>query len=70
MGMFLSMNGWSDNVPKLLKQEPEKKIILTDGYDLRLPLDTDVSFRELLDKKIETLRIYAEPFFSARNLLR
>jgi hypothetical protein len=70
MGMFLSITGWSDHVPTLLKQEQEKKIILIDGYDLRLTLDTDFSFCQLLDKKIEALRVYAEPFFSAVNLQR
>ncbi len=70
MGVFLSITGWSDHVPEFVKQEREKKIILTDGYDLRLPLDTDFNFRQLLDKKIEALRLYAEPFFSAANLQR
>ena len=31
MGMFLSINGWSENVPHLLKQNPEKCIFLVDG---------------------------------------
>jgi hypothetical protein len=70
MGIFLSINGWSDHVPELLKQNREKSIILADGYDLRLPLVTDMSFREILERKIEALRLYAEPFLSAANLRR
>ena len=35
MGVFLSVNGWSENVPQLLKQNSEKSILLMDGYDLR-----------------------------------
>jgi hypothetical protein len=35
MGLFLGINGWPDNVPKLLKQNPEKSIVLMDGNDLR-----------------------------------
>ena len=31
MGVFLSINGWSDNVPPLLKQNPDKSILLMEG---------------------------------------
>jgi hypothetical protein len=68
-GMFLSINGWSANVPGLLKQNAEKNIILVDGYDLRLPLEADLSFRAILERKVESLNLYAEPFFSARHLM-
>ena len=69
-GMFLSINGWSDHVPELLKQNAEKNIILADGYDLRLPLEVNLSFRDILGKKVEALNLYAEPFLSAAQLLR
>ncbi len=69
-GMFLSINGWSDHVPGLLKQNAEKDIILVDGYDLRLPLEVDLSFRDIFSKKIEALNLYAEPFLSAAQLIR
>lgn len=39
MGLFLSVNGWSENVPRLLKQNSDKSIILMEGYDLRTVLD-------------------------------
>jgi hypothetical protein len=68
-GIFLSINGWSEHVPGLLKQNAEKNIILVDGYDLRLPLIGDLSFREILEKKIEALSLYAEPFLSATKLI-
>lgn len=35
MGLFLSIEGWSKELPQILKQNPEKCIILMDGYDLR-----------------------------------
>ena len=69
-GLFLSINGWSDHVPGLLKQNAEKSIILADGYDLRSPLEADLSFRFLLEKKLEALSLYAEPFLSAAQLMR
>lgn len=68
MGMFLSINGWSNHVPDLLKQNREKSIMLADGYDLHLPLVADISLRTILDRKLEALRTTSEPFFSARNL--
>lgn len=69
-GMFLSINGWSDHVPGLLKQNAENNFILADGYDLRLPLEADLSFRHILEKKIEALTLCAEPFLSAAQLAR
>ena len=33
-GLFLSINGWSENVPKLLKQNQRKAIILMNGNDI------------------------------------
>ena len=38
MGLFLSIEGWSENVPSLLKQNPDKCMVLMDGYDLRCAL--------------------------------
>lgn len=38
MGLFISINGWSENVVPLLKQNPEKCVLLMDGYDLRCVL--------------------------------
>lgn len=57
MGMFLSISGWSEHVPTLLKQNAEKNIILADGYDLRFALESTVSFRTILEKKIEALNL-------------
>ena len=48
MGIFLSINGWSSNVPKLLKQNPDKSIILVDGYDLRCVLSGQIDLRDFM----------------------
>lgn len=64
MGLFLSINGWSSHVPELLKQNPDKSIILMDGYDLRCVLHQDVDFRALLLAKISSLSLRGEPFLS------
>jgi hypothetical protein len=70
MGIFLSIEGWSENVPPLLKQNPEKCIILMDGYDLRCVLCEAIELEKLLQEKIAKLNLESEPFYSAVNLLR
>lgn len=70
MGFFLSIEGWSENVIPLLKQNPDKCIILMDGYDLRCILSEAIEFEHLLNKKIEYLNENSEPFLSATQLLK
>ena len=65
MGVFLSINGWSSNVPRLLKQNQDKGIFLIDGYDLRCVLAREIELAELLNRKLAHLNIDAEPFLSA-----
>jgi len=64
MGVFLSINGWSDNVVPLLKQNPDKGIILMDGYDLRTVLAGQVDLRDFLLTKVAKLNLKAEPYYS------
>ena len=33
MGLFLSVTGWSTKVVSLLKQKPDKVIIMMEGYE-------------------------------------
>jgi hypothetical protein len=67
MGVFLSINGWSENVPKLLKQNPEKCILLMDGYDLRCALALEADLRDLLLAKLAHLNLEAEPFLGVKQ---
>jgi hypothetical protein len=71
LGLFLSINGWSKNVCPLLKQNSDKSIILMDGYDLRsLLLDqNNLDLKKLLLKKLESLNLEGEPFYSAAKLV-
>ena len=69
MGVFLSVNGWSDNVPLVMKQNPDKSIILMEGFDLRTVLSRTLELRRLLKAKLSALNIESEPFFSAAKLL-
>lgn len=69
MGFYLSINGWSENVPKLLKQNPGKSIILMDGYDLRGVLSGQSSLGDLILAKAAKLNLEGEPFYSIRDYL-
>jgi hypothetical protein len=66
MGLYLSINGWSNNVPSLLKQNPEKNIVLMDGYDLRAVLSRQADLQEFLLAKVTHLNLKSEPFLSAK----
>jgi len=57
-------------VPKILKQNPDKSIILMDGYDLRTVLCGYVNLQEFLFAKIAKLNLQNEPFFSIADYLK
>ncbi len=69
MGFFLSINGWSHHVPGLLKQNPEKSIVLMDGYDLRTVLTGQVDFRDFILAKVARLNLETEPFLGIKQYL-
>jgi hypothetical protein len=70
MGLFLSINGWSDNVPEILKENPNKVIILMNGDDLRIVLDGKVDLKDLIREKRKRLNIRGEPFYGAEQYLK
>jgi hypothetical protein len=70
MGLFLSINGWSDNVVPAMKQNQDKSIILMEGYDLRTVLSQPLDLRRLLKAKLSALNLQSEPYFSVTQLLR
>jgi hypothetical protein len=69
MGLFLSINGWSDNVPSLLQQNPSKSIVLMDGYDLRCVLALQADLSEFVLAKIARLNLEAHPFLGVAEFL-
>jgi hypothetical protein len=68
MGLFLSVDGWSDHVVSLLKQNPDKNIILMEGLDLRMVLAQQVDLRRLLKAKLAALNFEAEPYLPVSRL--
>lgn len=69
MGLFLSANGWSENVPPMLKQESDKAIILMDGYDLRCILSGQIDLKDFLLAKAAKLNFESEPYLGAKEYL-
>lgn len=70
MGLFLSIDGWSENVPLLLKQNPDKCILLMEGYDLRCLLSGGIDLDKLLRAKLAKLNLDSEPFLSVVEILK
>jgi RNA-directed DNA polymerase len=70
MGVFLSINGWSENVPGLLMQNPDKSIVLMNGEDLRSVLDGSVNLAGLIRGKLARLNLRGESFYSAAQFLQ
>jgi hypothetical protein len=69
MGLFLSINGWTEHVPQLLKQNSDKSIILMDGLDLRGILSRQASLEELMLAKLTSLTLKCEPYLGIRQYL-
>ena len=69
MGLFLAINGWSSHVPGNLKQNPDKSVLLMDGYDLRVALVGRIGLRELLLAKLTHFNIEGEPFVSVQQII-
>lgn len=69
MGLYLAINGWSEHVIPLLKQNQDKSIILMEGFDLRTVLARPFDLKELLKAKIRALNLEAEPYLSVTRLV-
>jgi len=64
-GMFVSVQGFSENIIKTLVQGKAIKTIFVDGEDLVLVLEGHLSFRDMIDKKVKAAQtkglIYVHP---------
>jgi RNA-directed DNA polymerase len=70
MGLFFSINGWSDFVIPTLKQNPRKRIFLMNGSDFNKVLNGEVNLVDLLSEKISKLNTRAEPYYSAEDIIK
>lgn len=67
MGLFLSINGWSEKVPETLQKNPDKSIFLMNGNELEKVLKDQLDLREVLIRKLKALNIEAKPFLDICN---
>ena len=62
MGLFISVNGWSQHVVPTLKQDPDKNIMLMNGEDVRAVLEGRIPLINLLRNKRSGLNFRSEPY--------
>jgi hypothetical protein len=70
MGLFLSIEGWSTNVPALLKQNQDKSILLMDGYALRMVLCGEIDLSDYLVALGAQLGLRGEPCLPVSEYLK
>ena len=70
MGLFLTINGWSNKVEPTLKEKPNKCIILMDGNDLCSVLTGKINLKEFIMAKCQQLTFKNEPFYGADEYLK
>jgi hypothetical protein len=70
LGLYLSIEGWSENVPPLLKQNRKKAVLLMDGYDLRSAISGNVDLREFILAKPEWRNVRSEPHLGASQFIK
>jgi hypothetical protein len=69
MGLFLSIEGWSEHVPPLLKQNPDKCLLLMEGYSLRAVLAGHADLQSYLQSMVAHLNLHGEPHLSVATYL-
>ncbi len=70
MGLFFSINGWSPNVPILMKQNAQKRTILMNGADFLKILAGEIQLDALLEAKLFKLNVEADPYYSADEFIK
>lgn len=60
--LMLSIKGWSEHVPVLLKRNPSKTTLLMNGNDLEAVLNGKISLGALIAFKQRRLVFWGEPF--------
>ena len=69
MGVFISVNGWSRHVVGLMKQDPEKRVLLMNGEDIRAMLAGECPLSSLVRHKVEALNVHSEPFVGSEGIV-
>jgi len=67
MGLFFSINGWSENVPETLKKNKNKSVVLMNGDELEEILKGNINLKQVLKRKLKALNIESKPFLDICN---
>jgi hypothetical protein len=71
-GLFISVGGFSDNVIRSIVQGKALRTIFIDGEDLVLVVEEQLSFRDMLDRKVKAAQtrglIYVHPISGQSKL--
>jgi hypothetical protein len=62
LGVFISMNGYTQDTPEVLRYGKELNVILFDGTDIELALTDDCSFNTILKAKLRCASQYGEAY--------
>ena len=64
-GIFISVNGFSDNIVSSLVHGKAIKTMFVDGEDLMMVLENLQSFSQMLDKKVKAAQTKGEVYINA-----
>jgi len=70
MGLFISVNGWTQGVITTLKLNKDRLLILANGECIRGVLEKGINLKDLIEEKIRYVSIKAEPFCSIEDYLK
>lgn len=68
MGVLISVNGWSSHVEGLVKQNPDKRLLLANGEDIEAVLSREIGLKKMIREKERALSIRSEPFLSVNDI--
>jgi hypothetical protein len=69
LGVFISMNGYTTDVPEVLRYGKAINVILFDGQDIELALADNCSFSQVLKAKLRCASQLGKVYCSYKTLL-
>jgi hypothetical protein len=70
MGVFIAINGFSDDAPEALRRGKEINVLLFDGEDLEYALTARYSFSDVLRAKLRHAAQYGAVDYAFKNYVK
>ncbi len=70
IGIFVAINGFSEDAPIALRYGKEINILLFDGEDIAFALNDEYSFRKVLKAKLRYAAQYGEVYYTYKSCLK